>query len=100
MKPFQGNVVTITGGARGIGLATARYLAERGATVCLADVLEDDLVKAEESIAAAFPDINVTYALVDVSNSDMVDEWIKSVKEQFGKIDSCVNNAGTYYRNI
>jgi hypothetical protein len=36
--------------------------------------LEDDLVKAEESIAAAFPDINVTYALVDVSNSDMVDE--------------------------
>ena len=93
-KLFQGKVVTITGGARGIGLATARYLAERGATVCIADVLKKDLVKAEEAIATDFPDINITHAVVDVSDSDAVDEWIKSVKKEFGKINGCVNNAG------
>ncbi|OCK74114.1 NAD(P)-binding protein [Lepidopterella palustris CBS 459.81] len=93
-KPFAGRVITITGAARGIGLATARYLAERGATVCIADVLKEDLTKAEESIKKDFPDVHVTQAEVDVSNSKAVDEWIKSVKEKFGKIDGCVNNAG------
>src|SRR5262249_4988349 len=93
-KLFQGKIITITGGARGIGLATARYLAERGATVCIADVLKKDLVKAEEGIATDFPDISVTHAVVDVSDSDVVEEWIKSVKKEFGQIHGCVNNAG------
>lgn len=96
-KLFQGKVITITGGARGIGLATARYLAERGATICIADVLKKDLVKAEQGIANDFPDINVKHTVVDVSDSNVVDEWIKSVKEEFGKINCCVNNAGIYF---
>lgn len=96
-KLFQGKVVTITGGARGIGLATARYLAERGATVCIADVLKKDLEKAEEGIATDFPDTSVTHAVVDVSDSNVVEEWIKSVKMEFGKIHGCVNNAGMYF---
>jgi NAD(P)-dependent dehydrogenase (short-subunit alcohol dehydrogenase family) len=96
-KLFQGKVITITGAARGIGLATARYLAERGATVCMADVLKKDLVKAKEGIATDFPDIDVTHAVVDVSDSGVVDEWITSVKKEFGKINGCVNNAGIYF---
>lgn len=95
-KPFQGKVITITGGARGIGLATARYLAERGATVCIADVLKADLLRAEDEIAKDFPDVSITHAVVDVTDSSAVDEWIKSMKEEFGKIDGCLNNAGMY----
>jgi NAD(P)-dependent dehydrogenase (short-subunit alcohol dehydrogenase family) len=99
LKPFMNKVITITGGARGIGFATARYLAQRGATVCIADVLKEDLVKAEESIAKECPDASVTHAVVDVTVAKDVNEWINAVKQEFGKIDGCLNNAGRQLRN-
>ena len=96
LKPFAGKVITVTGGARGIGLATARYLAARGATVCISDVLEKDLEKAEEGICQDFPDVNVRKAVVDVSKSEEVKKWIENVKFEFGELNGCVNNAGTF----
>jgi len=95
LKPFAGKVITITGGARGIGLATARYLAARGATVCISDVLEKDLEQAEEGIFKAFPDVNIRKAVVDVSKAEEVNKWIEDVKFEFGELNGCVNNAGT-----
>jgi NADP-dependent 3-hydroxy acid dehydrogenase YdfG len=96
LKPFAGKVITITGGARGIGLATARYLAARGATICISDVLEKDLEKAEEGIFKDFPDVSVRKAVVDVSKSEEVNKWIKDVKFEFGELNGCVNNAGMF----
>ena len=52
--PFANKVITITGGARGMGLATARYLAQRGSTVCLADVLKPELEQARKTRARVF----------------------------------------------
>jgi NAD(P)-dependent dehydrogenase (short-subunit alcohol dehydrogenase family) len=96
--PFSGKVITITGAARGIGLATAKYLAARGATVSLTDVLRPDLESAEEEIIKEITKTSskgsVTHAVVDVSKREDVDEWIKKTKETYGRIDGCVNNAG------
>ncbi|KAH7114731.1 hypothetical protein B0J13DRAFT_655874 [Dactylonectria estremocensis] len=94
LKPFAGKVIIITGAARGIGLATARYLAARGATISLADVLKPELEEAEADIAKDFPGTRVLHALVDVRRKEAVDSWIKKSKESFGRIDGCVNNAG------
>lgn len=91
---FAGKVITVTGAARGIGLATARYLAARGANVSMADIRKDELVRAQESILKELPSVSVVYAVVDVSNKDEVDKWIRSTKNTFGRIDGCVNNAG------
>jgi NAD(P)-dependent dehydrogenase (short-subunit alcohol dehydrogenase family) len=94
LKPFAGKVITITGGARGIGLATARYLAARGATICISDVLEKDLERAEEGIFQDFPDVHVRKAVVNVTKAEEVNKWIRDVKFEFGKLNGCVNNAG------
>ena len=50
---FSGQVVLVTGAAMGMGLATARALADAGAAVCLADIDRALLDKAVESITAA-----------------------------------------------
>ncbi|KAH7243805.1 hypothetical protein B0J15DRAFT_403509 [Fusarium solani] len=68
LKPFAGKVIIITGAARGIGLATARYLAARGATVSLADVREPELEKVQADIAKDFPGTGVLHAVVDWEN--------------------------------
>ncbi|KAM6513589.1 hypothetical protein FALCPG4_015976 [Fusarium falciforme] len=94
LKPFAGKVIVITGAARGIGLATARYLAARGATISLADILKPELEKATADIAKDFPGTSVLHAIVDVRRREAVDSWIKNTKESFGRIDGCVNNAG------
>lgn len=54
--PFSTKVITITGGARGIGLATARYLVQRGATVCIADILKPELAKVVKIIEKSLPE--------------------------------------------
>ncbi|KAI3584144.1 hypothetical protein IWW34DRAFT_842983 [Fusarium oxysporum f. sp. albedinis] len=94
LKPFAGKVIIITGAARGIGLATARYLAARGATISLADVLEPELEKAQADISKDFPGTSVLHSVVDVRGKEAVESYIRNTKESFGRIDGCVNNAG------
>lgn len=89
LKPFLGKVITVTGAARGIGLATARYLAARGATICISNVRGKDLEKAEEGIFKDFPDVNVRRAVVDVSKSAEVNKWIEDVRFEFGELNGC-----------
>lgn len=92
--PFTNKVITITGGARGIGFATARYIAQRGATVCIADILKPELEKAEESLRAEFKDVKVRADLVDVGDFPQVKKWMDGVKQEYGKIHGCLNGAG------
>ena len=80
-QDFDGLVAIITGGASGIGLATARLLASRGARVgCL------DLSDIDEP-----PLIGVR---TDVSDDDSVRAAVDDVVRRFGRIDVVVNNAG------
>jgi len=89
---MQGKIIAVTGGASGIGLATVKLIASRGATVCLADV---DPV-ALEAVEAHFKlhDVLCSITKVDVTKRSEVESWIDEVVEQFGRLDGAVNCAG------
>ena len=79
----------ITGGSRGIGLATARALAGEGAAVLLVGRSRDALDQAARDSGA-----HATLAL-DVTEPDAGQRLLEVCLEQFGRIDALVNNAGT-----
>ena len=89
---LQGKVYAVTGGASGIGLSTAKILAQRGATVCIADVNPDALKEAE----AYFAGLGVPHLVtkVDVSKRAEVDSWIDNIVETHGRLDGAANIAG------
>jgi NAD(P)-dependent dehydrogenase (short-subunit alcohol dehydrogenase family) len=90
--PFTDKVALVTGGASGIGLATAKAFAEAGAAVTLADVNEDAARSAvEELVAAGHKAIPVT---CDVANEPEVAAMIEQTVSAFGRLDAAFNNAG------
>ena len=92
----SGRVAVITGGASGIGLATATRLAGRGMHVVLADLGADRLDRAAELVAQAAPSGRdaVTVAETDVSRAENLSALALAVTEQFGGVDVLMNNAG------
>lgn len=73
-----------------MGLATAQLLASRGAIISLADINEDSLRKAKESLSGS----KHIYRAVDVSKSDSVNAWIQDTVRTLGRLDGAVNMAG------
>jgi NAD(P)-dependent dehydrogenase (short-subunit alcohol dehydrogenase family) len=92
MASLRGKVIAITGAATGIGRATARLLASRGATLSLCDVNAADLKKTVDSLEGNSSNYLTTG--VDVSKSDQVDSWIAATVKKFGKLDGAANIAG------
>jgi NAD(P)-dependent dehydrogenase (short-subunit alcohol dehydrogenase family) len=94
---FAGAVAVITGGASGIGLATATALHSKGAHVVLADIQEQKLQQAEEQIrqhTAAGATGDVVSMLTDVTNEQHVQALMHKAVEQFGRIDLVLTCAG------
>lgn len=89
---LAGSVFAVTGGASGIGLATAQILSSRGATVCIADVDPDAMSQAEEYFKPL--DVPYTITKVDISKKDEVESWINGIVEKFGKLNGAANVAG------
>ena len=85
---FAGKVAFVTGGASGIGLATARRLAQEGARLAVADID----AAALEAVAGSLED--VLPLTVDVARADQVEAAIDDVVERFGRLDVVFNNAG------
>jgi NAD(P)-dependent dehydrogenase (short-subunit alcohol dehydrogenase family) len=98
--PFNGKVIAITGGASGMGLATAHYLAERGASLSLADINQKTLDAAKESIENKVPHARILTSVVDVSKSAQVDDWISSTVSKLGGLDGAVNLAGVIGKSL
>lgn len=89
---FEGKVVLITGGSRGLGLAMARKLAAEGAkiAICARDV--DEVFRAQAQLENISPEIFGVPA--DITDRTQANRMIKSVRERFGEIDVLINNAG------
>ncbi|MCJ1298206.1 hypothetical protein MMC08_000995 [Hypocenomyce scalaris] len=98
--PFAGKVIAITGAASGIGLATAQYLAIRGASLSLADIQQKALESAAASIKAAAPTAKVLITAVDVRKAAEVREWISTTVNQLGKLSGAANLAGVIGKSI
>jgi 3-oxoacyl-[acyl-carrier protein] reductase len=91
MKKLEGQLVIVTGGARGIGEGICKVFCNEGATVALWDVLEEGQ-KTAESIAK--DGSKIFYQKVDVSSQESVDKAVAKIISEYGKIDVLINNAG------
>ncbi len=87
----RGKVAIVTGASAGIGLATARLFAARGAKVALAARSRDKL----ERLAAELPDALAVQT--DVTREEDVREMVATTAAHFGRLDILVNNAGLGY---
>lgn len=86
---LAGNVAVITGGASGLGAATAQLFASAGTKVALWDLH----VEAGNALAAQFGS-NGIFTRTDVTNSDDVQRALRQVQEAFGGLHIVVNCAG------
>lgn len=87
----KGNVAVITGGASGIGLATAERLCRAGLRVCIADRDEEALKKASKHLAEAG---EVIAQQTDVSQTSSIDTLANRVANELGPVSVLMNNAG------
>jgi NAD(P)-dependent dehydrogenase (short-subunit alcohol dehydrogenase family) len=86
---LDGKVALITGGGQGIGLATARALAARGASVVIVDL---DPARTEEAAAGIGP--RALGIAADVTDAAAMERTVAAVVERFGGLDVVVANAG------
>ncbi len=84
---LAGRVAVITGGASGIGKATAELFAKEGAKVVIGDLATSAGAKVAEKMGAVF-------FPTDVSKSEDVDALVKTATDKYGRLDVMFNNAG------
>lgn len=92
MSDFEGTVVAVTGGASGMGEATARLFGEAGARVVLIDKNEDGVRRVASEIGAQGVFVG------DLSDSAFCSSTVDGIVDACGRIDVLVNAAGTIHR--
>ena len=92
LKKLSEQTVVITGATSGIGLATARLAAKRGARLVLAARNEDALRELVSELTAAGHE--AVYAVADVGHEEDVHSIVRTARERFDEFDTWVNNAG------
>jgi NAD(P)-dependent dehydrogenase (short-subunit alcohol dehydrogenase family) len=95
MQSLRGKVAIVTGGSRGIGLATAARLLAQGASVAITGLDEGRLEAAQRTLSGAGRATPRLLALrADVQQKTQVERVVTTAVEQFGGLDILVNNAG------
>ncbi len=93
-KALAGKVALITGGAGGIGMATARRLMDEGACAVICDIDRAVLAEAEAELRKGYGPDAVRGLFVDVTDEAAVDALYADAAVEYGGIDVCVSNAG------
>lgn len=91
-KQFQGKVVIVTGGASGIGRATALGFAREGASVVVADINAKGSKETVQLIHEAGGE--AAFIKVDVARAAEVESMVNKTIELYGRLDCAFNNAG------
>lgn len=91
---LKNKVAVITGGSRGIGLATAKAFLKEGAAVVIAASSPENAEKAVNGLKAEFPEAVIGGISPNLTSAQSVKEAMAQVKAQFGPVDILVNNAG------
>lgn len=91
-QDFTGKVAVVTGGSMGIGRATARMFAQRGARVVVADVEEEEGSRTVAAIADAGGE--ATFVRTDVADASDVARMVAAAVDTYGRLDYAFNNAG------
>ena len=97
MARFDGRVAVVTGGARGIGFATAQRFASEGASVAIVDLSESDAIEAAGRLPADHPHLGIG---ADVGDAESAAGAIAQAVAELGHIDILMNNAGITRDNL
>jgi len=89
---FEGQVALVSGGTRGIGLATAKKFASEGAGVVVCGSSQENVDKATEEIKATGGD--VLGIKCDVSSNKQIDAMFSEIEQKYGRLDICIITAG------
>ncbi|TAA60699.1 bifunctional rhamnulose-1-phosphate aldolase/short-chain dehydrogenase [Shinella sp. JR1-6] len=93
-KSLAGRIALVTGGAGGIGKATAERLMAEGACVVLADIDETALASAEKELAGRYGKDVVRSVSMNVTDEALVEKSFADTLVEFGGLDILVSNAG------
>lgn len=97
MRRFEERTVIVTGGATGIGLATAKLFATEGANVLIAGRSESNGAQAVEQLKEIGG--RPLFAKTDVSDEEDVKRMVKAAVEYTGRVDVLINNAAMFYES-
>ena len=96
-RRYEGRVAIVTGAAQGLGLVIARRLAEEGADVVICDIQEDRLRRAAHELQQG-TNRRILPLAGDLSEDGVADNIVRCVLDEFGHIDTLVNNAAALIR--